>query len=149
MAAAQDPLVGDMDRLSSTIRLNNGVEIPRLGLGVYQVRRGSETLRTVEEALRIGYRHIDTARVYGNEQDVGAALRASGVPRGEVFVTTKLWNDDQGSIRRCGRSRTACGGWGWTTSTSTCCTGRCRGGGSSRGARWNACWGRGACGPSG
>jgi diketogulonate reductase-like aldo/keto reductase len=80
----------------SAIRLNNGIDIPRVGLGVYQIPRGAETQQAVREALRIGYRHIDTARVYGNEPDVGAAVRASGVPRREVFVTTKLWNDDQG-----------------------------------------------------
>lgn len=77
-------------------RLGNGVEIPRVGLGVFRASRGEETRRAVLEALRLGYRHIDTARVYGNEADVGAALRESGLPRGDVFVTTKLWNDDQG-----------------------------------------------------
>lgn len=82
--------------LSSTIRLTNGVEIPRIGLGVFQSARGEETRRAVSEALRLGYRHIDTARIYGNEADVGAAVRESGLPRQDVFVTTKLWNDDQG-----------------------------------------------------
>jgi len=79
--------------------LNNGVVIPRLGLGVYLAARGEQTRRAVREALRVGYRHIDTAKDYGNERDVGAAVRASGLPRGEVFVTTKLWNDDQGFDR--------------------------------------------------
>jgi diketogulonate reductase-like aldo/keto reductase len=78
-----------------TVRLRSGATIPRLGLGVFQASRG-EAERAVREALAIGYRHIDTARIYGNEQDVGAALRASGLPRSEVFITTKLWNDDQG-----------------------------------------------------
>ena len=82
--------------LTATVRLNNGVEIPRIGLGVYQSGRGAETRDAVREALRIGYRHVDTARIYGNEQDVGFAVRESGLPRSEVFVTTKLWNDDQG-----------------------------------------------------
>lgn len=82
--------------LSRTVRLNNGVEIARLGLGVYQSPRGAATRNAVREALRIGYRHIDTARIYGNEQDVGAAVRQSELPRAEVFITTKLWNDDQG-----------------------------------------------------
>lgn len=77
-------------------RLNNGVEIPTIGLGVYQSARGKETTSAVLEALRAGYRHIDTARIYGNEEDVGEAVRQSGVPRAEVFVTTKLWNADQG-----------------------------------------------------
>lgn len=74
--------------------LANGVAIPRLGLGVFQARRGEETRGAILSALRGGYRHIDTARIYGNEEDVGAALRAAEVP--DVFVTTKLWNDDQG-----------------------------------------------------
>jgi diketogulonate reductase-like aldo/keto reductase len=78
------------------VRLANGVEVPRVGLGVFQARRGEETRAAVAAALELGYRHVDTARIYGNEHDVGAALRASGVPRVEVFVTTKLWNDDQG-----------------------------------------------------
>lgn len=82
--------------VARTIRLNNGVELPRLGLGVFRASRGEETRLAVGEALRVGYRHIDTARIYGNEQDVGAAIRESNVPRDEVFVTTKLWNEDQG-----------------------------------------------------
>jgi diketogulonate reductase-like aldo/keto reductase len=77
-------------------RLANGVEVPKVGLGVFQAPRGEQTRAAVLAALRAGYRHIDTARIYGNEADVGAALRAGGVPRAEVFVTTKLWNDDQG-----------------------------------------------------
>lgn len=80
----------------SSIRLNNGVELPQVGLGVYQAARGEETRRAVREALALGYRHVDTARAYGNERNVGEALRESGLPRDEVFVTTKLWNDDQG-----------------------------------------------------
>ena len=82
--------------LNSTVRLINGVEIPWLGLGVFQSRQGTETEQAVRWALEIGYRHIDTAAAYGNEEDVGKALRASGVPREEVFVTTKVWNADQG-----------------------------------------------------
>jgi diketogulonate reductase-like aldo/keto reductase len=79
-----------------SLRLANGVELPQVGLGVYQAARGDETRQAVLAALELGYRHVDTARAYGNERDVGAALRESGVPRAEVFVTTKLWNDDQG-----------------------------------------------------
>jgi methylglyoxal/glyoxal reductase len=82
--------------LSKTITLHDGVEIPRVGLGVYQAARGAETQHAVREALRLGYRHIDTARVYRNEPDVGEAMRASGIARSEIFVTTKLWNDDHG-----------------------------------------------------
>jgi diketogulonate reductase-like aldo/keto reductase len=80
----------------TTVTLTGGIAMPRLGLGVFQARRGDETRNAVVEALRRGYRHVDTARVYGNEKDVGEGIRESGVPRREVFVTTKLWNDDHG-----------------------------------------------------
>lgn len=82
--------------LESTVRLNSGYTMPRLGLGVFQAGPGRGTRRAVEAALEAGYRHIDTASMYGNEREVGAAIRASGIAREEVFVTTKLWNDDQG-----------------------------------------------------
>ncbi len=78
------------------VRLSGGIEIPRLGLGVFRAGRGDETRRAVREAIRIGYRHIDTARIYGNEKEVGEAVRDSGVPRADLFITTKLWNEDQG-----------------------------------------------------
>jgi diketogulonate reductase-like aldo/keto reductase len=78
-----------------TIALHDGIEIPQLGFGVFQVP-GDETQEVVEEALRVGYRHIDTAAAYRNEKGVGAAVRASGLPREDVFVTTKLWNSQQG-----------------------------------------------------
>ena len=78
--------------IQSRIRLNNGVEIPRLGLGVYQSPPGRITQHIVRYALKIGYRHIDTAYIYGNESDVGKALHDSGIHRDEVFITTKLWN---------------------------------------------------------
>ena len=74
-----------------TITLNNGVEIPQLGFGVYQVKP-EETAQAVQTALEVGYRHIDTAEMYGNEAEVGEAVRQSGVPREEVFVTSKLNN---------------------------------------------------------
>ena len=77
------------------ITLNNGVEIPQLGLGVFQVPE-DDTQRIVEDALAVGYRHIDTAAGYYNEEGVGAALRATDIPRDEIFVTTKLRNGDQG-----------------------------------------------------
>jgi diketogulonate reductase-like aldo/keto reductase len=82
--------------LRSTLSLPNGVEIPRLGLGVFQAAVGDETRRAVERALEVGYRHIDTAMIYQNEADVGEALRRSGVRREDVFITTKLWNSDHG-----------------------------------------------------
>jgi 2,5-diketo-D-gluconate reductase A len=74
-----------------TITLNNGVEIPQLGFGVFQVQP-EETAQAVQTALEVGYRHIDTAEMYGNEKGVGEGLRNSGVPREEVFVTSKLNN---------------------------------------------------------
>ena len=78
-----------------TVTLHDGVEIPQLGFGVFQVSP-EDTQQVVEEALATGYRHIDTAAAYRNEKGVGAAIAASGVPREEVFVTTKLWNSRQG-----------------------------------------------------
>jgi 2,5-diketo-D-gluconate reductase A len=79
--------------------LNNGISIPQLGFGVFQVLPG-ETQQAVEAALEAGYRHIDTAAAYRNESGVGAALRVSGLPREELFITTKLRNGEQGSARR-------------------------------------------------
>ncbi|MFS0865956.1 aldo/keto reductase [Microbacterium sp. 179-B 1A2 NHS] len=78
-----------------TLTLNDGHAIPQLGFGVFQVDP-AETERIVSAALEAGYRHIDTAAVYGNEEGVGRAIAASGIPRDEIFVTTKLWNGDQG-----------------------------------------------------
>lgn len=77
-------------------KLNNGYEMPYFGLGVYKAAPGKETIEAVSYALEIGYRLIDTAAVYGNEKEVGIALKQSGIPRKEIFITTKLWNDDQG-----------------------------------------------------
>ncbi|MET9015980.1 aldo/keto reductase [Streptomyces olivaceoviridis] len=78
-----------------TVTLHNGVEIPQLGFGVFQVP-DAETAAAVSAALEAGYRSIDTAAIYGNESGVGKALAGSGIPRGDLFVTTKLWNADQG-----------------------------------------------------
>jgi diketogulonate reductase-like aldo/keto reductase len=78
------------------ITMNNGKEIPQFGLGVYLTKSGKETLNAVTWALEAGYRHVDTARIYGNEKEVGEAVRNSGVKREELFITTKLWNDDHG-----------------------------------------------------
>jgi diketogulonate reductase-like aldo/keto reductase len=77
------------------LELNDGHSIPQLGFGVFQVP-AEETRQAVERALRTGYRLIDTAAAYGNEAEVGEAIAQSGLDRGEVFLTTKLWNDDQG-----------------------------------------------------
>src|SRR3954454_12287999 len=79
----------------SSLILHDGVEIPRLGFGVFQIP-SEETQEAVELALEAGYRHVDTAAAYRNEKGVGAAIAASGLPRKDVFVTTKLWNSQQG-----------------------------------------------------
>jgi len=88
------------------VRLNNGVEIPQFGFGVFQVPP-DETAETVRAAFDAGYRHIDTAQMYGNEEGVGRALAESGLPRDEVFLTTKLTNDGHGhdaAVRRLDES---------------------------------------------
>ncbi len=88
------------------LRLNNGVEIPQFGFGVWQVPQ-DETARTVRAAFDAGYRHIDTAQMYGNEEGVGQALAESGLSRDEVFLTTKLNNDGHGydaALRRLDES---------------------------------------------
>ncbi|MBN9177814.1 MAG: aldo/keto reductase [Microbacterium sp.] len=78
------------------ITLNDGHTIPQLGYGVFKVDP-AETERLVSTALEVGYRHIDTAAIYGNEEGVGRAIAASGIPRDELFITTKLWNSEQGT----------------------------------------------------
>ncbi|MFG2616853.1 aldo/keto reductase [Streptomyces sp. NPDC048507] len=81
-----------------TVTLNNGVEMPVLGFGVYQIPP-AQTERAVADALAAGYRSLDTAAAYGNEEAVGRAIRGSGIPREELFVTTKLWISDAGEDR--------------------------------------------------
>ncbi len=85
--------------IAPRVRLNQGIEIPILGLGVYRSAPGPTTQQAVTWALEAGYRHIDTAALYENESDVGAAIRASGLAREEVFVTTKLWHTEHGYER--------------------------------------------------
>ncbi|AKS38589.1 glyoxal reductase [Anoxybacillus gonensis] len=85
-----------MKSLQDAATLHNGVRMPWLGLGVYKVQEGEEVIRSVRTALEIGYRHIDTAAFYENEEGVGQAIRESGIRREEIFVTTKVWNSDQG-----------------------------------------------------
>ena len=82
--------------LTDSITLNNGISMPRLGLGLYRTTAGIETEDAVARALAIGYRHFDTAAIYGNEASVGQAIRHSNIPRREIFITTKVWNSDQG-----------------------------------------------------
>lgn len=80
---------------SPTITLNNGVQIPQLGFGVYQIST-DDIVPALTKAVEVGYRHIDTAALYGNEEGVGRVVRQSGIAREDFFVTTKCWNSDQG-----------------------------------------------------
>ena len=80
----------------SEISINNGVKMPILGLGTFKIPDGEKAVQTVLTALQAGYRHIDTAAKYKNESGVGEGIRQSGIPRQEIFVTTKLWNADHG-----------------------------------------------------
>ena len=96
-----------MTAITERIALANHTTIPQIGLGVWQSPQGAATRDAVSAALQLGYRHVDTARIYRNEADVAAGIKASGVPRADVFVTTKLWNDDQGydaALRACDAS---------------------------------------------
>ncbi|MFD4815938.1 aldo/keto reductase [Peribacillus butanolivorans] len=82
--------------IEETITLHNGVKMPQLGFGVFKVKNGSETVESVKKAIEVGYRSIDTAAVYENEEGVGQAIRESGISREELFITSKVWNTDQG-----------------------------------------------------
>lgn len=77
------------------IKTNNDLSVPMLGLGVFKVQEGNQCVEAVKYALQIGYRHIDTASIYGNEESVGVAIKESGIPREEIFLTTKVWNEVQ------------------------------------------------------
>lgn len=85
-----------IDSLVSTTTLHNGVKMPWIGLGVFKVQDGEEVVRSIKSALEAGYRSIDTAAIYKNEEGVGRAIAESHVPREELFITTKLWNANQG-----------------------------------------------------
>ena len=78
-----------------TIRLNDGSSMPQMGFGVWRVPN-EEAKNIVSDAIQAGYRSIDTASVYGNEEGVGEAIRSTSIPREELFITTKVWNDHQG-----------------------------------------------------
>ena len=82
--------------INSKIILNNGTQIPVIGFGVFRIPEGQEVINAVKWALEAGYRHIDAAMIYKNEEGVGKAIKESGIPREEIFITTKLWNTDQG-----------------------------------------------------
>jgi diketogulonate reductase-like aldo/keto reductase len=82
--------------IQSTVTLKNGIKMPLFGLGVFLSKEGHEVENAVLASLETGYRHIDTAAVYGNERGVGIAIKKSGIPRNEIFITSKVWNSDQG-----------------------------------------------------
>ncbi|GCE09858.1 oxidoreductase [Dictyobacter aurantiacus] len=86
----------NIQHITDTTKLNNGVQMPWLGFGVFQTKEGDEVINAVRDALETGYRSIDTAAAYGNETGVGTAIKQSGVSRDELFVTTKVWNSNQG-----------------------------------------------------
>ena len=85
-----------MKTLYDTFRLRNGVEIPCIGFGTWQTPDGDTAVMAVSEAIRAGYRHIDTAACYGNEVGVGRGIKASGLEREKLFVTSKVWNTERG-----------------------------------------------------
>ena len=100
-----------------------GTTVPKLGFGTWQIE-GPECQEAVEDALAIGYRHIDTARAYGNEAEVGRGIAAAGIPRNEFFLTTKIWREEYapGDLQRAAEdSLRTCRS---TASTCCCCTGR-------------------------
>jgi diketogulonate reductase-like aldo/keto reductase len=113
MASAPRPLVFALDRgPASQVQLRDGNRMPVFGLGTWKLEAGQSTRAAVRAAAAAGYRLFDTAKLYGNEEDVGAALRESGLDRSEYFVTTKLWNDDHGfdtALRAFESSRRALG----------------------------------------
>lgn len=90
--------MASVERLDDSVELTGGVSIPWIGLGTY-LAEGDAVYRAVLEALEVGYRHIDTASFYENEREIGRAVRASGLPRASIFVTTKLWNSDHRRAR--------------------------------------------------
>lgn len=85
-----------IENLQDTVTLNNGVDMPGFGLGVYKVEDGDTVIKSVRTAIECGYRSIDTASFYANEEGVGEGIRQSGIAREEIFITSKVWNDEQG-----------------------------------------------------
>lgn len=85
-----------MSYFAGNIVLNNGIAMPQLGLGVYKMTNAEETVKAIQTALQYGYRAIDTASIYENEVETGEAVRLSGIPREELFITSKVWNAEQG-----------------------------------------------------
>lgn len=82
--------------ITSCVQLSNGIKMPLLGFGTYKVESGESVINSVKEALKIGYRHIDTAAFYGNEEGVGIAIKESGIKREDIFLVSKVWNTEQG-----------------------------------------------------
>jgi diketogulonate reductase-like aldo/keto reductase len=105
--------------IMKTVSLNTGTRMPLLGFGVFQMRDLAECERSVRDAVEAGYRLIDTAASYLNEEAVGRGIKSGGVPRGELFITTKLWVQDASyeGAKRAVATRSS--GWGWTISIST------------------------------
>lgn len=85
-----------MNKLTDTFTLKNGYNIPCIGYGTWQITDGEVAVKAIKEAIKMGYRHIDTAAVYGNEASVGRAIKESGVRREELFITSKVWNTERG-----------------------------------------------------
>ncbi|MFS1517353.1 aldo/keto reductase [Bacillus sp. SCS-151] len=85
-----------LNSISSTVSLHNGIDMPWLGLGVYKAEDGKQVIDAVKAAIRAGYRSIDTAAIYKNEEGVGQAIKQSEIPREQLFITSKVWNSDQG-----------------------------------------------------
>lgn len=88
-----------MNRLTDTFTLNNGCEVPCIGFGTWQTPSGDIAVESVQEAIKAGYRHIDTAAAYGNEDSVGQGIKMAGIDRKELFVTSKVWNTERGYDR--------------------------------------------------
>ncbi len=108
-----------------TITLNDGNRIPAVGFGVFQIPADGSTYTAVKEALEVGYRHIDTAQAYFNEKEVGQAIKDSGIPRDEIFVTSKLWIQDyayETAKATIDATLENWKKWGLITLTSTCFT---------------------------
>jgi len=85
-----------MNVQTKMVQASNGVSIPQLGFGVYKITKAEEFKTAIREAIRVGYRHFDTARIYGNERALGEEIRHSGIPREQFFITSKVWNTNHG-----------------------------------------------------
>lgn len=128
------------------VTLNNGIKMPKLGYGVYQTPP-EDTCRCVLDAIEVGYRAIDTAQAYYNEEGVGQALAESGLPREEFFLTTKVWITNAGYEKAKASMRSRCASFGrstWTCSLSTSPSGTT----TAPTGPWRSSTARGSSGPS-